>query len=252
MIHGELRAELVRVGRALVDHGLTRGTSGNVSARTPAGMLITPSGVPWGQLTAEMLVELPLGTEEITAAGGITPDAGIPATGGITPNAGLEATAEITPLAVPARVRASTEWRLHACILAARPEIAGVVHAHPPFATALACLRRGIPPFHYLVAAAGGHDIPCAPYATFGTAELAEAVVETLGGRRACLMANHGMVALGSTLDAALALAVEVEALAEQYCRALQLGEPVLLSDEEMGRVTRAFEGYRGEAPGNA
>jgi L-fuculose-phosphate aldolase len=177
-------------------------------------MLITPSGVPWPELNPDMLVELP-----------------------------LELDADPSPRADG--LRPSTEWRLHARILHERADVAAVVHAHPPFATALSCLRRGIPPFHYMVAVTGGHDIPCAPYATFGTRELADSVASTLGAsRRACLMANHGMVALGQTPDGALALAIEVEALAEQYCRALQIGEPVLLSAEEMDRVTRAFEGY--------
>ena len=214
MADAELRAALVRVGRALVEKGLTRGTSGNVSARTPRGMLITPSGVPWEDLQPEMLVELALEPE--------------------TPGR-LEPSGELRP---------STEWRLHARILTLRPDVGAVVHAHPPFATALSCLRRPIPPFHYMVAAAGGQEIPCAPYATFGTAELAEGVVAALGRCRACLVANHGMVAIGSTPESALALAVEVEALAEQYCRAVQVGEPILLSPEEMLRVMHAFEEY--------
>jgi L-fuculose-phosphate aldolase len=212
----ELRDTLVRVGRALVDSGLTRGTSGNVSVRTAGGMLITPSGVPWSQIAPEMMVELPLDADDEVAAA--------------TTLSGF---------------RPSTEWRLHASILRSHPDCGAVVHAHPPFATALSCLRRSIPPFHYMVAVAGSHEIPCAPYATFGTRELAESVEATLGPARACLMANHGMVALGSTADGALALAVEVEALAEQYWRALQVGEPSLLGPDEMQRVTRAFERYK-------
>lgn len=222
---GELRAEVARAGRALLDRGLTRGASGNVSARTSSGMLITPSALPWTDLDPGTLFELSL-----------EPGAdGAPRPVGRPPPDGL---------------RPSTEWRLHARLLAARPEAGAVVHAHPPFATALACLRRPIPAFHYMVAAAGGNDVPCAPYATFGTAELAEAAVASLRGRRACLLANHGLVALGPSPAGALALAVEVEALAEQYCRALQVGEPVLLTDREMARVARAFEGYGPRHPG--
>ena len=215
MTEDELRDAVVRVGRALVETGLTRGASGNVSVRTAAGMLITPSGVPWSGLTPEMLVDLSLDAE--------TGDAAPRQAGALEP---------------------STEWRLHARILLGRPDTGSVVHAHPPFATALSCLRRSIPPFHYMVAVGGSHEIPCAPYATFGTPELAEAVAATLGRGRACLMANHGMVALGSTAERALGLAVEVEALAEQYWRALQIGDPVLLPEDEMERVTRAFQRY--------
>ena len=118
------------------------------------------------------------------------------------------------------------------------------MHAHAPFATSLACLRRGIPAFHYMVAVAGGNDIRCAPYATFGTQALSDNVLGALAGRSACLMANHGLIALGRSLDAALALAVEVETLAEMYWRALQIGEPVLLPEEEMQVVLGKFAGY--------
>jgi L-fuculose-phosphate aldolase len=218
--HADLAHEMIHVGRALLERGLTRGTSGNLSARTPTGMLITPSAVPWNELQADGLIELSLQPDE----------AGEPVV------IGDDAARNLRP---------SSEWRLHASVLWARIDVGAVVHAHPPFATALSCLRRRIPAFHYMVAAAGGHDIPCAPYATFGTAELAGAVAETLADRRACLMANHGMIALGSTPTDALALATEVEALAEQYCTALQVGEPVVLPADEMARVSRAFADYR-------
>ena len=124
------------------------------------------------------------------------------------------------------------------------PSSRAIVHAHPPFATALACLDRGIPPFHYMVAVAGGDDIRCAPYATFGTAELALHVVAALAGRRACLLAHHGLIAVGANLERALALAVEVEALAEIYCRALAIGEPALLSEAQMADVAQQFSEY--------
>jgi L-fuculose-phosphate aldolase len=215
----DLAHEVIRVGRALLERGLTRGTSGNLSARTAAGMLITPSAVSWDELRADQLIELSL-----------LPDpAGEPVV--------LDRAAD--------SLRPSSEWRLHARILWTRSDVRAVVHAHPPFATALSCLRRRIPAFHYMVAAAGGHDIPCAPYATFGTAELADAVADALSDHRACLMANHGMVALGGTPTEALALATEVEALAQQYCTALQVGEPVLLPEDEMARVSEAFASYR-------
>jgi L-fuculose-phosphate aldolase len=138
----------------------------------------------------------------------------------------------------------STEWRIHRDLYVARPEIGAIVHAHPPFSTALSAHRLAIPPFHYLVAAAGGRDIRCARYETFGTAELSTAVLEAMSGRTACLLANHGMIAVGDDLDAALKLAVEVESLARQYIHARTLGEPVLLDDAEMARVMSKLHDY--------
>ena len=138
----------------------------------------------------------------------------------------------------------SSEWRFHRDIYVARPELNAIVHAHSPFATTLACLARDIPAFHYMIAVAGGKDIRCAPYATFGTQELSDRALVALEGRQACLLANHGMIAVGSSLAKALALAVEVEALAEQYWRALQIGAPNLLSDAEMDIVLKKFQTY--------
>jgi L-fuculose-phosphate aldolase len=129
-------------------------------------------------------------------------------------------------------------------IYRARPQAAAIVHAHSPFATTLACLDRGIPAFHYMIAMAGGNDIRCAPYATFGTQELSDAALCALDGRKACLLAHHGMIAIGETLKKALALAVEVETLAEMYWRALQIREPELLSDAEMQTVLAKFAHY--------
>jgi L-fuculose-phosphate aldolase len=177
-------------------------------------MLITPSAVPFDELQPDQLLRVSLNGEDI----------GVPKTSGL---------------------RVSTEWQLHAAILSARPEVGTVLHAHPPYATAVACLRRGIPPFHYMVVVAGGTSIRCADYATFGTPELVSAAVEALEGRTACLLANHGMVALGDSPAQALALAVEVEALSEMYCHALAAGAPVLLYDAEMSRVLAAFDSYR-------
>jgi L-fuculose-phosphate aldolase len=209
MSHAELRAAIVAAARGMNARGLNQGTAGNVSARVEDGLLITPSAVPYDELAAEDIVRL-------------APDGRV----------------------VEGVRRPSTEWRLHADVLAARPDVGAVVHAHPPFTTALACLRRGIPAFHYMVAAAGGDSIRCADYAMFGTAELARNAVAALEDRRACLLANHGVVALGASPAAALALATEVEALAAQYCRALQAGEPVLLSRAEMAEVLTRFRTY--------
>ena len=207
-----LPEQIAETARRSVALGLNQGTSGNVSARVPDGFLITPSGRDMTALDAAGIVPVAM-------------DANVanPAPGGTKP---------------------SSEWRFHRDIYAAFPEAQAVVHAHSPFAVALACLRRDIPPFHYMVAMAGGTDIRCAAYATFGTQALSDAVIKALHGRRACLMANHGLLAWGRSLHGALALALEVEALCGQYLRACQVGEPVLLSAAEMAEVLEQFKGY--------
>jgi L-fuculose-phosphate aldolase len=189
--------------------GLSRGTSGNVSARVDDGMWVTPSAVPYAAMEPHDLILLDLGGR--TLQGDRKP---------------------------------TTEWPLHAALYRARPDVGAVVHAHAPFCTALSTLRRGIPAFHYMVALAGGDSIPCAPYATFGTPELAAAASDALRDRQACLLANHGMVALADSPGAALELATEVETLAELYWRALQVGEPVLLTPEQMAEALDAFARY--------
>jgi L-fuculose-phosphate aldolase len=200
---------IIRTARAMNDRGLNQGTSGNVSGRLDGGMLITPSAVPYDRLDPEMLVVMSL--DGAAASGG----------------------------------KPSTEWRLHAGVYRARPDVRAIVHAHAPYCTTLACLHRPIPAFHYMVAVAGGTDIRCAPYATVGTPALAAHALEALEGRQACLLANHGMLAVGESPDAALAMAVEVEALAGVYWRALQVGDPVILSDAEMADILERFEDYR-------
>jgi L-fuculose-phosphate aldolase len=207
-----LRQAIIAAARAMNAQGLNQGTSGNLSARTDDGLLITPSGVPYEELRPGDIVAMGL---DGSADGPLPP---------------------------------SGEWRFHRDILAARPEAGAVLHAHSPFATTLACLRRDIPAFHYMIAVAGGRDIRCAPYATFGTQALADGALKALEGRRACLLANHGMIAFAGTVPAVLALAVEVETLAEQYWRALQVGEPVLLDDAEMDRVVEKFKTYGGRS----
>ena len=208
----DLREQLVDCARRMQASGINQGTSGNLSVRIPGGMLITPSSLPYEQMQPNDLVALDLKGEPLF----------IPADGR------------------PQR-RPSSEWRLHADVLASRPEVQAVLHCHSIHATALACHGRDIPPFHYMTAVAGGHDIRCAPYATFGTQELSDGVVQALEGRLACLMAQHGQVAVGPTLDKALALAVEVETLARVYLQALALGEPPLLSAEQMEQVRHQF-----------
>ena len=203
----DLRQQLVAVGRRMNASGINQGTSGNLSVRIPGGMLITPSSLPYEQMEPADLVPLDL---------------------------------QGRPLEPHPR-RPSSEWRLHADILASRLELQAVLHCHSIHATALACHGRAIPPFHYMTAVAGGDDIRCAPYATFGTAELSALAVQALEGRQACLLAQHGQVTVGSSLDQALRIAIEVETLAQMYLQALQLGEPPLLSAEQMAAVHHQF-----------
>ena len=207
------REELIATARRMNASGLNQGTSGNLSVRVEGGFLLTPTGMDYERLEPEDLVLMRMdGTHE-------------------------------------GRRAPSSEWRIHRDVLASRPEVGAVLHAHAMFSTSLACLRRPIPAFHYMVTRAGGVDIRCAEYATFGTEALSRHTLAALEGRRACLMANHGMVALGGTLAAAHALAVEVETLAAMYWRALQVGEPVLLDTAEMERVLEKFKTY-GQPPG--
>jgi len=204
-----LRTRILSISQALDVAGLVPNKSGNVSCRSPGGFLITPAGKPYRDLLPGDLVELPMRGE--------------PAASGPRP---------------------SSEWRMHAEIYAARPDAAAVVHTHSPRATALACAGRGIPPFHYMIALAGG-DVRCVPYATFGTADLAASAVRGLDGRRAVLLGNHGVVAIGGSLEETHAVAVEVENLAGEYLAMLSAGlEPRLLDEEEMARVIEKFADY--------
>ena len=205
----ELRHQLVTVARRMNGTGLNQGTSGNLSVRIEEGLLVTPSSLPYEQMEVGDLVALDLSGQ---------------------------------PLLEKQR-RPSSEWLLHADVLRCRPEAKAVLHCHPIHATALACHDRGIPAFHYMVAVAGGDEIRCAPYATFGTKELSDNVVNALGQRSACLLARHGMVTLGKDLESALRVAVEVETLARMYLQALQLGEPPLLSKQQMEAVHAQFRG---------
>jgi len=206
---------LIGTACALHTQRLTVANSGNVSLRLDNGFLITPSGVLYEQLAPQDLVHV-----------------------------ALQGAANDTPLILAGSRAPSSEWRFHRDIYLARPDVGAIVHAHSHFCSALACLRHEIPAFHYMVAKAGGDSIRCSDYATFGTQALSDAVVKALDGRRACLMANHGMIALGTNLQSALLLAQEVESLAGQYCEALKLGGPVLLDAAEMVRVARQFAGY--------
>ncbi|MCI0435037.1 MAG: class II aldolase/adducin family protein [Gemmatimonadetes bacterium] len=205
-----LRESLVATGLALERAGFAVAKSGNVSCRWGDGLLITPSGLPYAATTPDDLVALALD--------------------------GTPRGADRTP---------SSEWRFHTAVYRARPEAQAIVHTHSPKASALSCTRRGIPAFHYTVALAGGPDIRCAEYATFGTQALADNAVRALEGRRAVLLANHGVIAFGATLDHAFVLAQEVESLAGRYLALLAAGlEPVILDEEEMRRVAAQFARY--------
>jgi L-fuculose-phosphate aldolase len=212
-----LRQDLIATARRMNALGINQGTSGNVSARIAGGLMITPSGMDYDAMTPADLVEMDF--DGAWRCG-------------------------------RTERRPSSEWRFHLDILRARPEFGAVVHSHATNATALACLGREIPAFHYMVAVAGGDSIRCAPYATFGSAALSKHALKALAGRRACLLANHGLIAAGADLAAALALAVEVETLAAQYGRALQLGRPKLLTKAEMTRVLAKFEAGYGYGSG--
>ncbi|MBA3460466.1 MAG: class II aldolase/adducin family protein [Deltaproteobacteria bacterium] len=209
-----LREELVATARRMSDLGLTPGMSGNVSVRTPRGLLVTPSGMPYGELVADDAVE-------ISQDGTIRPGQRSP----------------------------TTEWQLHRDILGSRTDVQAIVHTHSLFCTTISTLRRPIPALHYMIVLAGGDEIPCADYATFGSAELASNAIVALGGGQACLLANHGMVALGASLPQALRLAAEVETLASQYWHAAQIGTPHILDRSELDKVRAKFVAYGQHKP---
>lgn len=202
------RTSLLATARAMNSSGINQGTSGNVSVRTKRGFLITPTGLPYDETEPGDLVPMAM---DGTWKGKRAP---------------------------------SSEWRFHLDIYRERPDVHAIVHTHSTSATALACLDRGIPPFHYMVAAAGGRDIRCCPYATFGTQELSDHAVAALVDRRACLLGHHGVIATGPTLAKALSLAVEVETLARMYLACLTVGEPTLIDDAEMDVVIAKFTTY--------
>lgn len=204
----EARASVVEAARALDAQGLNRGTSGNVSLRFRDGLLITPSGVPTARMTADDVVYM---DRDGRHAPGCKP---------------------------------SSEWRFHRDILAARPEFGAVVHAHPVYCTAFAICGREIPAAHYMIAAFGGPNVRCAPYAPYGTEALSRLALEALEGRAGCLLANHGMIAAGASLEKAAWLALELETLCQQYAVALQVGAPLILSDDEVYRIVERFRGY--------
>jgi L-fuculose-phosphate aldolase len=203
-----LREEMVACGLKLTPSGLSQGTSGNLSIRFEAGFLVTPSGMPYGEITPEDIVLVDMDGRYDHPR------------------------------------RPSSEWRFHRDIYVARPDVGAVVHAHPPYSTALAICRTEIPAIHYMIAVSGGDSIRCCDYYTYGTQELSDAVVRALEGRMACLMANHGMIATGTNMEQAMWRAVEVETLARQYTLALQVGKPVMLTNAEVAQSLEKFGNY--------
>jgi L-fuculose-phosphate aldolase len=203
-----LREQLLKIAQKLIATGLNKGTAGNASVRCEDGFLVTPSGMAVEDMSVASMVKMQF-------------------------DGSFEADK------IP-----SSEWRFHRDILQNRQDVNAIVHTHSMFATTLACLHKDIPPFHYMIAVVGGDTIRCAPYALFGSQALSDNALTALTDRKACLLANHGMICLGKDLDDALAVTVEVENLCEQYWRALQLGEPHILSEAEMRDVFQQFKGY--------
>ena len=188
--------------------GINQGTSGNISVRHGDGLLITPTSFAYDKMQPEDIVLLQLDG------------------------------------AAQGRRAPSSEWRFHCDILRARPDVEAIVHAHPTYCTVLAIMGRPIPAIHYMIAAAGGPEIRCSPYAIFGSQELSQHAVEALVDRKACLLGHHGMIALGASLEKAMWLAVEVETLARQYHGCLQIGDPPVLSDGQIADVAKKMAGY--------
>lgn len=207
----EARHAIVTQCRAMNEAGINQGTSGNISLRHGGRMLISPSATPYGAMTPEMI-----------AAMALDDDSG----------------------AYDGPRRPSTEWRFHQRLLRARADAGAVIHAHAPYCTALAIARRPIPACHYMIAAFGGEDVRCAGYARYGTGALADLALDAMRDRTACLLANHGMIALGETLDKAMWRAVELETLARQYCLSLSIGGPVLLDAARIDETLAGFAEY--------
>jgi L-fuculose-phosphate aldolase len=206
-----LREAIIAQCRWMNATGLNQGTSGNISARCGETMLISPSATPYDTMTPDMIAAMPIDGEYGSWKGPLKP---------------------------------STEWRFHLDIMKARPEVGGIVHTHSTYATALAIARKEIPACHYMMAAFGGTNVRVAGYARFGTKELSEHTLKALENRNACLLANHGMIATGTSLEKAMWLAVELETIARQYYLALAIGGPVLLTETEINEAAAAFGSY--------
>ena len=209
MTEQTLRQDLLQTSRRMVELGLNRGTAGNASVRCGDDILITPSALPVAEMTEQDMVL-------------------------------LDADGKLLRGRKP-----SSEWRFHRDILKARPEIGAVLHMHSPFATTIACLGKDVPAVHYHIAIAGGDSVRCTPYSIFGEQNLSDLALEALRDRKACLLGNHGMIALGKDLAEALSVAHEVEYLCEIYWRTLQAGEPRILTAQQMHEVKAKFVEYK-------
>jgi len=206
--HEQIRRAMIATCIKMNESGINQGTSGNISVRIDEGFLITPSGVPYDEMKPQDIVLMHI---DASHEGPRKP---------------------------------STEWRFHRDIMEKKPEVGAVIHLHSMFCTSLSILRREIPAIHYMIAVSGGPTIPCVPYVTWGTQQLADSILGALENRHACLLANHGMVCIGPNLKKAAWLAVEIETLAAQYWRALQVGIPYILPDEEVAHVIEKFKSY--------
>ncbi len=215
-----LRQQLITTACRMADSGLNKGTAGNLSVRVEengeAGFLITPTGMSYASLQPQDIVFMRLDGSYAGIHGNLR--------------------------------QPSSDWRFHRDLYVARPEAGAILHAHSPFATSLACLRQDIPAFHYMIARFGGDSLRCSAYATFGTQQLSDTALLAMQGRNACLLANHGLLVFGRDLAQALALGIELEALCEQYWRACQMGQPVLLDAAEMSVVLEKFASYGQQA----
>jgi len=208
----DLRNDLIRTVLKMNELGINQGTSGNAAVRVETGYLITPSGMAYEDISPDDVVLKHIG-------------------GGYKSPNGLR--------------KPSSEWRFHEDIFVARPEVQAIVHTHGRAVMTIACLRKDVPPIHYMIGLMGGKNIRCAPYETFGTQELSDVAVKALEGRKACLLANHGQIAVGGSLQQALSMALEVETLCDVYWRTLLAGGAVLLDDRQMDEALERFnQGY--------
>ncbi len=208
----DVRRDIIDACIEMNSIGLNQGTSGNISIRHGDRMLISPSATPYRKLKPDMIASIDL-------SGGMTEDYDGPR-------------------------KPSTEWRIHWLLMKNRTDVTAVVHAHPPYSTALAILRMAIPSCHYMIAAFGGKDVRCSGYATFGSPELADLAVEAIEGRSACLLANHGMVAAGLGIEQAMWRAVELETIARQYYLAMRAGSPFMLTGEQIDDTMKMLADY--------
>lgn len=211
--HDSIRHAIVDASRYIGAKGLNSGTSGNISVRVATGMLITPTGIAPEKLDPASIVDMTLSGDRAGTS------------------------------------RPSSEWNMHAAIYQVFPQANAIVHAHPDHCVALSCLREALPPFHYMIASFGGDDVPCSDYEPFGTAELAQAAVRALAGRNTCLLANHGMIAFGPDLAAAVTRTEKLETLARQYMLARTIGRPVMLTDAELAVVKSRYKTYGQQSP---